>query len=202
MALRHPTKYADLLSNRSAIAGFDAAPLVTKAIALETPAPSPQSSLPDFRSRFHSCLDYCATHDRERTNPRLRILWLDSLDALQKTGPAGGTPFSLNGTAALGFIFCSPWAAGHASAAFGRGGASKCRNYFRFREAILRARRKILDFFIPTWALDAMSLFCCPGPRSALGRFGRRPVILLQVFGLSLDYLILAGAPNIRWLFL
>jgi DHA1 family tetracycline resistance protein-like MFS transporter len=33
-------------------------------------------------------------------------------------------------------------------------------------------------------------------------RFGRRPVILISNFGLSLDYLIMALAPNIRWLFL
>jgi DHA1 family tetracycline resistance protein-like MFS transporter len=33
-------------------------------------------------------------------------------------------------------------------------------------------------------------------------RFGRRPVILLSNFGLAMDYLIMALAPSLRWLFL
>ena len=32
-------------------------------------------------------------------------------------------------------------------------------------------------------------------------QFGRRPVILASLFGFSLDYLLLANAPNISWLF-
>ena len=32
-------------------------------------------------------------------------------------------------------------------------------------------------------------------------QFGRRPVILASLFGFSLDYLLLANAPNITWLF-
>jgi MFS transporter, DHA1 family, tetracycline resistance protein len=33
-------------------------------------------------------------------------------------------------------------------------------------------------------------------------RFGRRPVILISCFGLAFDYVILALAPSLRWLFL
>ena len=33
-------------------------------------------------------------------------------------------------------------------------------------------------------------------------RFGRRPVILISVFGLSLDMVIMAMAPNLAWLFI
>ena len=33
-------------------------------------------------------------------------------------------------------------------------------------------------------------------------RFGRRPVILISCFGLAIDYLIMALAPSLRWLFL
>ena len=33
-------------------------------------------------------------------------------------------------------------------------------------------------------------------------RFGRRPVLLMSLFGLCIDYLILAMAPNVGWLFL
>jgi DHA1 family tetracycline resistance protein-like MFS transporter len=32
-------------------------------------------------------------------------------------------------------------------------------------------------------------------------QFGRRPIILASLFGFSLDYLLLANAPNITWLF-
>ena len=32
-------------------------------------------------------------------------------------------------------------------------------------------------------------------------RFGRRPVILLSCFGLGLDYILMALAPSLRWLF-
>ena len=32
-------------------------------------------------------------------------------------------------------------------------------------------------------------------------RFGRRPVLLTSIFGLGLDYLIMANAPNMAWLF-
>ena len=33
-------------------------------------------------------------------------------------------------------------------------------------------------------------------------RYGRRPVLLISLFGFGLDYLLLALAPNIGWLFL
>jgi DHA1 family tetracycline resistance protein-like MFS transporter len=33
-------------------------------------------------------------------------------------------------------------------------------------------------------------------------RFGRRPVLLASIFGLGLDYLVMAFAPNLAWLFL
>ncbi len=33
-------------------------------------------------------------------------------------------------------------------------------------------------------------------------RFGRRPILLLSLFGFGLDYLLLAFAPNITWLFI
>ncbi|MBF6652423.1 tetracycline resistance MFS efflux pump, partial [Flavobacterium columnare] len=33
-------------------------------------------------------------------------------------------------------------------------------------------------------------------------KYGRRPVLLLSLFGFSLDYLLLAFAPTISWLFI
>ena len=57
-----------------------------------------------------------------------------------------------------------------------------------------------LGLFITTWAL--MQFFFAPVLGLLSDRFGRRPVILISNFGLSLDYLIMALAPNISWLFL
>jgi DHA1 family tetracycline resistance protein-like MFS transporter len=33
-------------------------------------------------------------------------------------------------------------------------------------------------------------------------KFGRRPIILISLFGFSIDYIFLALAPSIVWLFL
>src|SRR5258708_19818178 len=33
-------------------------------------------------------------------------------------------------------------------------------------------------------------------------RFGRRPVILISCFGLAVDYVVMALAPNVEWLFI
>src|SRR2546428_224003 len=33
-------------------------------------------------------------------------------------------------------------------------------------------------------------------------RFGRRPVLILSAFGLGIDYIIMALAPNLTWLFI
>jgi DHA1 family tetracycline resistance protein-like MFS transporter len=57
-----------------------------------------------------------------------------------------------------------------------------------------------LGLFITTWAL--MQFFFAPVLGLLSDRFGRRRVILISNFGLALDYLIMALAPNIRWLFL
>lgn len=57
-----------------------------------------------------------------------------------------------------------------------------------------------LGLFITTWAL--MQFFFAPVLGLLSDRFGRRPVVLISNFGLSLDYLIMALAPNIGWLFL
>ncbi len=57
-----------------------------------------------------------------------------------------------------------------------------------------------LGLFVTTWAL--MQFFFAPVLGLLSDRFGRRRVILISNFGLALDYLIMALAPNIRWLFL
>jgi MFS transporter, DHA1 family, tetracycline resistance protein len=58
---------------------------------------------------------------------------------------------------------------------------------------------QILGIFGTVWAV--MQFFCSPVLGSLSDRFGRRPVILLSNFGLGLDYLVMALAPTLRWLF-
>ncbi len=57
----------------------------------------------------------------------------------------------------------------------------------------------IYGIFGTAWAL--MQFLFSPVLGSLSDRFGRRPVILLSNFGLGLDYILMALAPNIRWLF-
>src|SRR5580692_1261218 len=57
-----------------------------------------------------------------------------------------------------------------------------------------------MGLFVTTWAL--MQFFCSPILGMLSDRYGRRPVILLSNFGLALDYIVMALAPTIGWLFL
>ena len=50
-------------------------------------------------------------------------------------------------------------------------------------------------------AYAAVQFFAAPLLAELSDRFGRRPVILASVFGLGCDYLFLAMAPNLWWLF-
>ena len=47
-----------------------------------------------------------------------------------------------------------------------------------------------------------MQFICSPIIGSLSDRFGRRPVLLVSIFGLGFDYLLMANAPTIGWLFL
>ena len=58
---------------------------------------------------------------------------------------------------------------------------------------------EIFGIFGTVWAL--MQFFCAPVLGAASDRFGRRPVILFSNFGLGLDYILMALAPTIAWLF-
>jgi DHA1 family tetracycline resistance protein-like MFS transporter len=49
------------------------------------------------------------------------------------------------------------------------------------------------------WALA--QFFGAPLLGALSDRFGRRPVLLISLFGLAFDYLVLAFAPNLWWLF-
>ena len=50
-------------------------------------------------------------------------------------------------------------------------------------------------------AYAAVQFFAAPLLAELSDRFGRRPVILASVFGLGCDYVLLALAPNLWWLF-
>jgi MFS transporter, DHA1 family, tetracycline resistance protein len=52
--------------------------------------------------------------------------------------------------------------------------------------------------FGTVWAV--MQFFFSPILGAVSDRFGRRPVILISCFGLGLDYIVMALAPNIGWL--
>ena len=47
-----------------------------------------------------------------------------------------------------------------------------------------------------------MQFFFSPVLGGLSDQFGRRPIILASLFGFSIDYLVLANAPNITWLFI
>jgi DHA1 family tetracycline resistance protein-like MFS transporter len=58
---------------------------------------------------------------------------------------------------------------------------------------------KYLGLFITVWAV--MQFFFAPVLGVLSDRYGRRPIILLSNFGLGIDYMIMALAPTIGWLF-
>src|SRR5262249_36533079 len=58
---------------------------------------------------------------------------------------------------------------------------------------------EFVGLFSAVWAL--MQFLCSPLLGALSDRFGRRPVILISNFGLGLDYIVMALAPNLLWLF-
>jgi DHA1 family tetracycline resistance protein-like MFS transporter len=59
---------------------------------------------------------------------------------------------------------------------------------------------ELFGLFGTAWAL--MQLFASPILGALSDRFGRRPVLLLSMLGLGLDYILMAVAPNLVWLFI
>jgi DHA1 family tetracycline resistance protein-like MFS transporter len=53
-----------------------------------------------------------------------------------------------------------------------------------------------------TFAYAIMQFVCAPIIGNLSDRYGRRPVLLLSLFGFGVDYIFLAFAPTIWWLFL
>ena len=58
---------------------------------------------------------------------------------------------------------------------------------------------RIFGLFGTAWAL--MQFIFSPILGSLSDRFGRRPVVLLSNFGLGADYVLMALAPSLSWLF-
>lgn len=58
---------------------------------------------------------------------------------------------------------------------------------------------QVFGLFGTAWAL--MQFLFSPVQGALSDRFGRRPVVLASNFGLGLDYLVMALAPNLGWLF-
>jgi DHA1 family tetracycline resistance protein-like MFS transporter len=58
---------------------------------------------------------------------------------------------------------------------------------------------KIYGLMGTAWAL--MQFVCSPIQGALSDRFGRRPIVLLSNLGLGLDYIVMALAPNVTWLF-
>ncbi len=53
-----------------------------------------------------------------------------------------------------------------------------------------------------TFSYAIMQFVCAPILGGLSDRFGRRPVLLLSLLGLGLDYLLVSFAPSIAWLFI
>jgi MFS transporter, DHA1 family, tetracycline resistance protein len=58
---------------------------------------------------------------------------------------------------------------------------------------------EFVGLFASVWAL--MQFVFSPVQGALSDRFGRRPMILVSNFGLGLDYVLMALAPNLAWLF-
>lgn len=70
----------------------------------------------------------------------------------------------------------------------------------RFEGGDTARAAQVAGLFGTVWAL--MQFFASPILGALSDRFGRRPVVLVSNFGLGLDYLLLALAPDLTWLFI
>ena len=68
-----------------------------------------------------------------------------------------------------------------------------------FMRGDMAGAAEIFGLFATVWGL--IQFFCSPLLGALSDRFGRRPVILLSCLGLGLDYILMALAPNLAWLF-
>lgn len=69
----------------------------------------------------------------------------------------------------------------------------------RFEGGDAAAAARWIGVFSTVWALA--QFFGAPILGALSDRFGRRPVLLISLFGLAVDYLVMAFAPTLGWLF-
>src|SRR2546423_12430917 len=69
-----------------------------------------------------------------------------------------------------------------------------------FLQGDIARTSEYMGLFVTTWAV--MQFVFSPVIGMLSDRFGRRTVILASNFGLGLDYLVMALAPTLVWLFL
>ncbi|HUI74239.1 MAG TPA: TCR/Tet family MFS transporter [Candidatus Acidoferrum sp.] len=70
----------------------------------------------------------------------------------------------------------------------------------QFEHGNISSAASITGYFGFVWA--AMQFLFSPLIGAWSDRFGRRPVILISCFGLGFDYILMAVAPSLSWLFL
>ena len=68
-----------------------------------------------------------------------------------------------------------------------------------FMDGNTESAARIYGLFGTIWAL--MQFVFAPVLGTLSDRFGRRPIVLLSNFGLGLDYILMALAPTLNWLF-
>lgn len=69
----------------------------------------------------------------------------------------------------------------------------------QFEHGDAAAAARWMGIFSTVWALA--QFFGAPVLGALSDRFGRRPVLLISLFGLAVDYLVMAFAPTLIWLF-
>lgn len=106
-------------------------------------------------------------------------------------------PTGIRGRAAVGFILVTVWldvlSLGVIIPVF----APLIQQQFTGGDPVSAARW--IGIFSTIWALS--QFFGAPLLGALSDRFGRRPVLLISLFGLAFDYLVMAFAPSLWWLF-
>jgi MFS transporter, DHA1 family, tetracycline resistance protein len=68
-----------------------------------------------------------------------------------------------------------------------------------FESGSIARASQMIGYFGVAWA--TMQFLCSPIIGAFSDRFGRRPIMLLSCFGLGVDYIFMALAPSLKWLF-